>query len=105
MLLLRASELDVVAPDGRRYAVRAVRIWWPRGAGGVDGIDLLPGNLQLAAGAAGLGWSRVVWGVRIYRLTRFRTTQLVYGEELVGRDRCVDRARELANELASGRKP
>src|SRR4051812_856568 len=81
----------VLAPDGRRYTVRVVRIFWPGGHGStltagwpIETIEVVPAVVE----------TRVVWGVRVLgESTRSRVRPLVYGEEMRSPDRALLRAR------------
>jgi hypothetical protein len=97
------AQADVIAPDGRPYIVRVVRVLWPRRGGlglvtgsPVDAVEVLP---TLVA-------TRVVWGVRVLAgSARYPLRPLVYGQELRRREDALFRAREIAEGLSQGRRP
>ena len=97
------AHTDVVAPNGRAYVVRVIRLLWPpagrqNAAGGwpVEEADAIPAVLA----------TRVVWGVRVFdESRRFPSRPLVFGEEWRGRENAVRRALEIAEGLSQGPKP
>jgi hypothetical protein len=102
-----AARVDVIAPDGREYVVRAVRVWWPRESPVLDATgDLLPGPVGTVAGGASILSGRARWGVRVLREPNWlRIRPLMYGEELVHREDGVRRALDIGRSLAAGRGP
>jgi hypothetical protein len=100
-----AAQADVRAPDGRRYAVRVVRIIWPRRGAPIE--DLMPDNVLTAAvGGIGLLTSRRVWSVRVFGgASTFGVRPFVYGQEWGSLESAVRRAREIAEGLAAGHRP
>lgn len=97
------AQADALAPDGRRYVVRVIRVLWPPGravgidtGSPIDAVQVLP-NL--------IGW-RVVWGVRVLAESgRYRPRRLVYGEERRLPADAVVCGREIAEGLAQGHRP
>jgi hypothetical protein len=106
-----------LAPDGRRYAVKVVRVLWPgTGSQVVDGAsniadgasNFLPlgTGVDLVADAVSLLNNRGVWSVRVFRESvRYGLPPLVYGEEWRDASNAVHRAHEIAEGLAAGKKP
>jgi hypothetical protein len=96
------AQADVLAPDGRRYIVRVIRVLWPHGGGPgldtgspIDTVQVLP---TLVA-------TRVAWGVRVLDGSgRYPLRDLVYGEEWRRREDALLRAREIAEGLSQGRR-
>lgn len=112
------AQTDVVAPDGRRYVVWLVRVFWaaePESrtsgvVGRVSGVlgDLLPNPISLALEVVNAVFTPgpSSWGVRVFREgARFRPRSLVYGEEFTDFHDSVVRAREIANALVAGGRP
>jgi hypothetical protein len=104
-----AAEATVTAPDGREFVVRVRRVLWPgytRSSGATR--DFVKDGLteSVAGGVLDLFTSRFVWRVRVFGAkSRLGTRPLIYGEEWRERAACVQRAREIADELVAGRRP
>jgi hypothetical protein len=104
------AQADVVAPDGRRYVVWLVRVFWGGTDSRVSGVlgNLLPNPISFAVDVVNAVFTpgHSSWGVRVFREgARFRSRSLVYGEEFSDFHDSVVRAREIANDLAAGGRP
>lgn len=106
--LRRIAEATVAAPDGREFLVQVKRVLWPGYSRSSDSQDLVKDGLTegVAGGVLDVFTSRFVWRVRVFGgKRRFGMRSLIYGEEWRERDACLERAREIADELATGRRP
>ena len=108
MGLHAAAKVAVTAPDGGEFVVLVRRVLWPghsRSSGAAR--DIVKDGLTegMAGGALDLFTSRFVWRVRVYGARRFGIRPLIYGEEWRDRNDCVERARQIADDLAAGRRP
>jgi hypothetical protein len=95
----------VTTPDGRRYAVRAVKrgglLRGGNGASGIGGIIELAANLS----AAVLARRSPGWTVGVIRIHQWRPDQVVFKEHLPNDADEVDRVRELVALIARGTVP
>ena len=96
------ARAEVLAPDGRAYAIRVFRLLWPGGSGQ---LALIGTPLDVVEGAAAMFTSRVVWAVRVLDTTgRFPLRSVVFGEEWRHRQDAVRRAHQIAEQLLQGDK-
>lgn len=100
-----ARRETVATPDGRRYAVRAVRhgglLRGGNGASGVGGIVELAANVTASLVAR----RSPGWTVGVIRIHRWRPEQVVFKEHLPKDADEVHRVRELVALIARGTVP
>jgi hypothetical protein len=97
------AQADVLAPDSRSYAVRVIRVLWPRGRWSDISADW---QIEAIEAVPSMFLWRVGWGVRVLGAPgHARIRPLVYGEELLSPDAVLLRGREIAEGLSEGRRP
>lgn len=104
LIVRTIARAEVIAPDGRRFSIRVVRLFWPpRGGTGIEIGTLLVESVQELPNLLG---TRVVWRVSVEGEPRwFRLRPFIYGEEFRRPEDAQIRAREVAVGLLHGRNP
>jgi hypothetical protein len=95
------AQADLTAPDGRAYTVRVVRMLWPKHTGRRFSVEW-PGDA--VTDVADLFANRVVWTVRVLEAHRSFFRPLAYSEEWRRLEDAIERARDIAQGLAEGRR-